>query len=132
MAVTIENKGNESNQVHSSITAATSHKPLGATLGEMHDDQLVYTFKTYQWGKSDVIGAGATSLVYKAICEQSGDYVAVKVFNDAAKSRSYVLQKREMDLLHQINHQNVVKLLDKDDQVRSPFSLSRSHTITIV
>ena len=96
----------------------------------MHDDQQtqITTFKTYQWGKNDIIGAGATSLVYKAICEQSGEYVAVKVFNEAAKSRSNVLQKREMDLLHQINHQNVVKLLDKEDQVRVSCQHHNTHT----
>jgi hypothetical protein len=32
------------------------------------DDYSLYTFKSYVWGnKYDVIGAGATSLVYKAI-----------------------------------------------------------------
>ena len=50
------------------------------------------------------------------IKKDTGEYVAVKVFNDAAKSRSNALQIRELDLLHKINHENVVKLIDKDDQ----------------
>jgi hypothetical protein len=34
----------------------------------MFDDYSSFSFKTYVWGnKYDVIGAGATSLVYKAI-----------------------------------------------------------------
>ena len=34
----------------------------------MFDDYSQFSFKTYVWGnKYDVIGAGATSLVYKAI-----------------------------------------------------------------
>ncbi len=48
--------------------------------------------------------------------KDTGDYVAVKVFNERAKLRSNVLQIRELDLLQRINHENVVKLIDKDDQ----------------
>jgi serine/threonine protein kinase len=88
----------------------------------MYDDFPIGSFKSYIWNKHDVIGAGATSLVYKAICQESGDTFAVKVFNDAAKSRSNVLQLRELELLHKINHENVVKLIDKDDQVTSVLS----------
>lgn len=40
------------------------------------------------------------------------------MFNDAAKARSNVLQSRELDLLCKINHENVVKLLDKDESVK--------------
>lgn len=28
-----------------------------------------FTFKSFIWSKQDVIGAGATSLVYKALCQ---------------------------------------------------------------
>lgn len=83
----------------------------------MFDDYPIGAFKSYIWCKQDIIGAGATSLVYKGRCQETGESAAVKVFNDAAKSRSNVLQLRELDLLHKINHENVVKLLDKDDQV---------------
>jgi TANK-binding kinase 1 len=81
----------------------------------MYEDFPVATFKSFTWSRNDIIGAGATSLVYKAICQDTGNYVAVKVFNDAAKSRSNVLQLRELDLLHKIKHENVVKLIDKDE-----------------
>lgn len=90
----------------------------------MFDDYSQFSFKTYVWGnKYDVIGAGATSLVYKAIDVDSGEYLAVKVFNEAARSRSNVLQSRELDLLLKINHENVVKLIDKDEQNGSKYSL---------
>ena len=49
--------------------------------------------------------------------QDSGEYLAVKLFNKAARSRSNVLQSRELDLLLKINHENVVKLIDKDEQV---------------
>jgi hypothetical protein len=49
--------------------------------------------------------------------QDTGEYLAVKVFNEAARSRSNVLQSRELDLLLKINHENVVKLIDKDEQV---------------
>ena len=49
--------------------------------------------------------------------QETGEYVAVKVFNEAAKARANVLQLRELDLLCKIKHENVVKLIDKDDQV---------------
>jgi hypothetical protein len=45
--------------------------------------------------------------------------VAVKVFNDQAKLRSNTIQTRELDLLHKINHVNVVKLIDKDESVKN-------------
>ena len=35
-----------------------------------------------------------------------------------ARTRSTQLQSRELDLLLQINHENVVKLIDKDEEVR--------------
>lgn len=82
----------------------------------MYDDVGQYRFNSFIWGpKTDVIGAGATSIVYKAICTENGDSVAVKVFNDAAKNRSNILQSRELDLLLKINHENVVKLIDRDE-----------------
>ena len=49
--------------------------------------------------------------------QDTGEYLAVKVFNEAARSLSNVLQSRELDLLLKINHENVVKLIDKDEQV---------------
>lgn len=35
----------------------------------MLDDYHFATFKSYSWSRGDIIGAGATSLVYKAICQ---------------------------------------------------------------
>ena len=82
----------------------------------MYDDLGQYRFNSFVWGpKTDIIGAGATSIVYKAISTETGDFVAVKVFNEAARNRSNVLQSRELDLLLRINHENVVKLIDRDE-----------------
>ena len=81
----------------------------------MHDEST--SFNNYFWSKQDVIGAGATSIVYKAICNETGTYAAVKVFNDQAKLRSNTIQTRELDLLHKINHENVVKLIDKEESI---------------
>lgn len=89
----------------------------------MYDESPQQCFKSFVWGNKQVIGAGATSLVYKAICLETGNYVAVKYFNDAAKSRSNILQSRELDLLLKINHENVVKLIDKDEQMGPKYSL---------
>lgn len=89
----------------------------------MFDESPQQCFKSFVWGNKQVIGAGATSLVYKAICLETGNYVAVKYFNDAAKSRSNILQSRELDLLLKINHENVVKLIDKDEQNGLKYSL---------
>ena len=84
----------------------------------MDDYTQTRKFKSYIWHiKSDIIGAGATSVVYKAISEDTCDYVAVKVFNERAKLRSNQLQVRELDLLHKIKHENVVKLIDQDDDI---------------
>ncbi|RNA10812.1 serine threonine- kinase TBK1 [Brachionus plicatilis] len=86
-------------------------------------DDHTSSFHSFVWGKTDVIGAGATSLVYKAICQESGNYFAVKVFNDQARLRSNTIQSRELDLLQRINHENVVKLIDKDEQTAHKYSL---------
>lgn len=85
----------------------------------MVDDHTVSGFKSYIWTKQDVIGAGATSLVFKGICQESGEYYAVKVFNEQARARALTIQQRELELLCRINHENVVKLIDKDEQVNS-------------
>ncbi len=35
----------------------------------MYEDYPLATFKSFTWSRNDIIGAGATSLVYKAICQ---------------------------------------------------------------
>ena len=37
----------------------------------MYEDYPLATFKSFTWSRNDIIGAGATSLVYKAICQVS-------------------------------------------------------------
>lgn len=103
-------------------------------------DENLESFKNFVWNKKDDIGTGATSSVYRGISlvslcffienvliyskpkmflwlQDTFQYVAVKIFNDAAKARSITLQSRELDLLRKIKHENVVKLIDKDDQI---------------
>jgi hypothetical protein len=53
------------------------------------DDYSLFTFKSYVWGnKYDVIGAGATSLVYKAI-----DVVIKMLFFIIIRLKYYMYKK---------------------------------------
>ncbi|NXX81342.1 IKKE kinase, partial [Urocolius indicus] len=65
---------------------------------------------SYLWSTEDLVGQGATACVYKARNKQSGELVAVKVFNNASYLRPQEVQMREFEMLRKLNHKNIVKL----------------------
>ncbi|XP_071806682.1 serine/threonine-protein kinase TBK1-like [Asterias amurensis] len=74
--------------------------------------------KTYLWYISDVLGTGATSTVYKGRHKKTGDLVAAKAFNSLSFMRPQSVQQREFDVLLKLNHPNIVKLYDiEQDQI---------------
>ncbi|XP_072038763.1 serine/threonine-protein kinase TBK1-like [Amphiura filiformis] len=74
--------------------------------------------KTYIWYTADVLGTGATSTVFKGRHKKTGDLVAVKAFNNISFLRPHAVQQREFDVLLKLNHPNIVKLYNiEDDQI---------------
>ena len=53
----------------SSSSSRSSKRSRKEKLRKMYEDYQLATFKSFSWSRNDVIGAGATSLVYKAICQ---------------------------------------------------------------
>lgn len=73
----------------------------------------------YIWNTSAVLGKGATGAVYAGLHKSTGESVAVKSFNHLSHMRPYEVQKREFEVLKQVNHENIVRLLAIEEEVES-------------
>lgn len=92
--------------------------------------------KNYLWATQDVLGHGATSQVFKAYNKSTGELVAAKVYQVASNSRlhyggqqNYGREKdfrpildREMDILKDANHENIVRYIDVEPVISSDSS----------
>ncbi|XP_070558300.1 serine/threonine-protein kinase TBK1-like isoform X2 [Ptychodera flava] len=72
--------------------------------------------KHYIWNTGDVLGTGATGAVYKGRNKKTGDVVAVKTFNQVSYMRPYEVQMREFEVLLKLNHKNIVRLHDIEEE----------------
>uniref|UniRef100_A0A182JKV7 Uncharacterized protein n=1 Tax=Anopheles atroparvus TaxID=41427 RepID=A0A182JKV7_ANOAO len=71
----------------------------------------------YVWCTTSVLGKGATGAVFQGVNKHNGEPVAVKTFNQLSHMRPPDVQMREFEVLRKVNHNNIVKLLDiEDDQ----------------
>nr|XP_014340204.1 PREDICTED: serine/threonine-protein kinase TBK1 [Latimeria chalumnae] len=70
----------------------------------------------YLWRISDILGRGATANVYRGRHKKTGDSYAVKVFNRLSFLRPLEVQMREFEVLRKLNHKNIVKLFDVEDE----------------
>ncbi|KAI0981538.1 hypothetical protein GJ496_005292 [Pomphorhynchus laevis] len=74
----------------------------------------------YFWSTSDLIGVGSTADVYRAYRISDGEIVAVKSFHTAIDKYTHgggeqlEASLKELVTLQQLNHRNVIKLLDVD------------------
>lgn len=83
------------------------------------------TFKTgslqqtenYIWNTADVLGKGATAVVYFGRHKSSGDVSAVKVFHDRASRHMFPTRQREIETLRTLQHDNIVKLIALETEV---------------
>ena len=64
-------------------------------------------------------------------CQTDGHQVAVKVFNKNAYRRPLDVQRREFDLLKQLNHINIVRLITIEPEVSGARSLVRELHVTM-
>lgn len=63
----------------------------------------------FMWSTQDYLGEGATATVYRGVSKLNGDFVAVKCYKSYISDPEY--QFREFDMLKQIKHENIVKLI---------------------
>ena len=54
---------------------------------------------------------------YFVLFQKTGDLVAVKAFNNISFLRPHAVQQREFDVLLKLNHPNIVKLFNIEDDV---------------
>ena len=90
----------------------------------------------YLWATQDILGHGATSQVFKAYNKTTGELVAAKVYQVAPHSRSYYgsppnsgrekdfrpILDREMDILKDANHENIVRYITLEPVISSDAS----------
>lgn len=73
----------------------------------------IFHTKNYLWSNNDIVGAGATSKVYKGFCKKTGDFVAVKYYLQNKFTKQPYL--REFDIMRKLKHENIIKLLAIED-----------------
>ncbi|BFZ10682.1 hypothetical protein BsWGS_13721 [Bradybaena similaris] len=66
----------------------------------------------YTWNTADSLGKGASAVVYLGRNKVTGEYVAVKVFHDHVYQGYKTDDLRELELLRQLKHQNIINLLN--------------------
>ena len=49
--------------------------------------------------------------------QRTGELFAVKTFNQMSQMRSHDVQMREFDVMWKLNHENIVKLLEIEEEV---------------
>ncbi|KAK3706246.1 hypothetical protein RRG08_056465 [Elysia crispata] len=72
--------------------------------------------RSYIWDVNKLLGHGATSSVYMGRNKNTGDEVAVKVFNKQSYYRPDNVQMREFDVMQKLSHDNIVKLLAIEEE----------------
>ncbi|XP_060084411.1 serine/threonine-protein kinase TBK1-like [Ylistrum balloti] len=72
--------------------------------------------KHYMWDITKMLGQGATSKVYRGRNKITGEEVAVKVFTSAAALRPFEVQMREYSLMKKMDHMNIVKMQDLEQE----------------
>lgn len=71
---------------------------------------------TFCWNEADVLGKGATAVVYKARRKPNGCVCAVKYFHERVSHHFASVALREIDLLKKLEHRNVITIyaVEKD------------------
>lgn len=66
--------------------------------------------ETFCWNEGDVLGKGATAVVYKARRRPEGCVCAVKYFHERVSHHFASVALREIDLLKKLEHRNVIQI----------------------
>lgn len=80
-------------------------------------DKTYSACQNYQWSNTDILGRGATAVVYKARSKTSGEVFAVKVFHERVSTFHSSVPERELDLLRRMKHRNIIGILGREKEV---------------
>lgn len=75
--------------------------------------------ETYRWNTGDVLGRGATAVVYKARHLTTGEVCAVKLFHDRVSQHYAAVPHREIELLQRLKHRNVISIFNIEREMTS-------------
>uniref|UniRef100_A0A0B6ZP08 Protein kinase domain-containing protein n=1 Tax=Arion vulgaris TaxID=1028688 RepID=A0A0B6ZP08_9EUPU len=75
--------------------------------------------ENYTWNTADSLGKGASAVVYLGRHKVGGKYAAVKVFHDRVYQGYKTDDLRELELMRQLKHPNIITLLAKEQIVSS-------------
>ncbi|KAK3595603.1 hypothetical protein CHS0354_009560 [Potamilus streckersoni] len=82
--------------------------------------------ENYVWNNADCIGKGATADVYMGRHKVTGEVCAIKLFNPRESRTLAISRKREIELLKNLDHRNVIKF------VASEFELSTGNEVLVM
>lgn len=71
------------------------------------------------WNESNVLGRGATAVVYKARNKHNGTICAVKVFHERISTHGSTVPIREMQILRKLNHPNIISILGIEQEFQT-------------
>jgi len=99
-------KGN--NQENKQEGKAGQYQIEGANHGDIKDDYIL----------GDEIGRGGFSVVVEATSRANGEKYAVKIVEKSLIQEDIKLLKREIDIMKQVEHENILKLIEiyEDDE----------------
>uniref|UniRef100_K1RCR0 Inhibitor of nuclear factor kappa-B kinase subunit epsilon n=1 Tax=Magallana gigas TaxID=29159 RepID=K1RCR0_MAGGI len=80
-------------------------------------DRTYSSCQNYTWSTTDILGRGATAVVFKARNKTSGEVFAVKVFHDRVSTYHSSVPERELDLLRRMKHRNVIGILGREKEI---------------
>ena len=81
--------------------------------------------RSFRWRKGELLGAGTFGCVYRVLNEDDGSLMAVKELTFSAGSKAQGDEvRREVELLRNLSHTNIVRYLGTEIQVRG---LKRKH-----
>eukprot|EP00727_Mastigamoeba_balamuthi_P013352 m51a1_g864 putative protein serine threonine kinase (549) ;mRNA; f:811292-813592 len=74
------------------------------------------------WKPVELIGSGATGVVYKAVNVSTGEFAAIKLMKKNSKLATSSIQsiQKEIEILNKLNHPNIVKVIShsaSDDHI---------------
>ncbi|XP_055999625.1 serine/threonine-protein kinase TBK1-like isoform X3 [Ostrea edulis] len=75
--------------------------------------------ESYRWNTGDILGRGATAVVYKARHLTTGEECAVKLFHDRVSQHYAAVPHRELQLLQRLKHRNVISIYDIQREITS-------------
>ncbi|KAG7218368.1 hypothetical protein INR49_006883 [Caranx melampygus] len=101
------------------------HPPLRSTPQEQQHPRQPVTMETvgdFEYSRKDLVGHGAFAVVFKGRHRKKTDWeVAIKCINKKNLSKSQILLGKEIKILKELQHENIVALYDVQETPNSVF-----------